>query len=84
MKGTCVIHFFGNLFQDTFVDCPLFLLRLSQSFLGNGILTDLFEGCPFVHGHVISLVAFDQILRLVRRGADGVGLELDGGSDFFF
>ena len=38
---------------------------------------------PFVHGQVSSLVALDQILRLLLLGADGVGLEFDGGGDSF-
>ena len=43
--------------------------------------TEFFESRAFVHGHVVSLVALDQILRLLRRGADGVGLKFDGGRD---
>jgi len=35
----------------------------------------------FVHGHVVSLVALDQILRLFLRGANGIGLKLNGGGD---
>ena len=36
-----------------------------------------------MHCHVVSLVALDQILRLLLRGADGIGLHpgcLVGGS----
>jgi hypothetical protein len=34
-----------------------------------------------MHCHVVSLVALDQILRLLLRGADGIGLKFDGGGD---
>src|SRR2546421_9578795 len=68
---------------DNVVDCPLFLLPASQSFLGHGTLTDPSEGCPFVHGHVIGLVALDQILRRFFRGPDRVILKFDWGSDHF-
>ena len=43
--------------------------------------TEFCESRAFVHGQVVSLVALDQILRLLRRGADGVGLKFDGGRD---
>jgi len=36
-----------------------------------------------MHGHVVGLVAFDQILRFFLRGADRVRLELDGGGNPF-
>ena len=42
------------------------------------------ESRSFVHSQVVSLVAVDQILRLLHRGADGVGLELGGGLDLLF
>jgi hypothetical protein len=51
--------------------------------LGHGTLTDLSEGCPFVHGHVIGLVALDQILRRFFRGPDRVILKCDWESDLF-
>src|SRR5438445_5073534 len=38
---------------------------------------------PFVHGHVIRLVALDQILWFFPRGADRVALELNCGDDCF-
>jgi hypothetical protein len=48
-----------------------------------GTLPDLFKRCPFVHGHVIGLVALDQILRFFFRGTDRVTLKFDWGSDLF-
>ena len=35
-----------------------------------------------MHGHVVSLVAFDQILWLLPRSADGIGFKLNGRGDF--
>src|SRR5580698_9109185 len=59
-----------------------FLLRVRQPFLCCALaFTDLFESRTFVHGHVVSLVALDQILRLLLRSANGVRLKLYGGGD---
>jgi len=34
-----------------------------------------------MHSDMVGLVALDQILRLLLRGANGVGFKLHGGSD---
>ena len=34
-----------------------------------------------MHSQVVRLVALDQVLRLLLRGADGVGLKFGGGGD---
>src|ERR1051326_8520192 len=43
---------------------------------------ELFQSRPFVHGHMVGLVALDQILRLLLRGVDLVPLECDFRRDF--
>ena len=51
---------------------------------GTGVCFADFGECrTFVHGHVVGLVALDQILWLLLRGANGVGLKFDGGDDPF-
>lgn len=34
-----------------------------------------------MHCHVVNLIALDHILRLLLRGANGIGLKLDRGGD---
>jgi hypothetical protein len=46
-------------------------------------LRKLFEGRALVHGHVVSLVALDLILRLLLRGMNRIPLEYDLGGDLF-
>ena len=44
---------------------------------------EFLEGRSLVHGHVVGRVAFDQVLRLLLRGANRVALERHGRGDLF-
>src|SRR5579871_3357739 len=47
------------------------------------LVFEFLERRSLMHGQMVGRVAFDQILRLLLRGADSVALERDGRGDLF-